>query len=189
MESMIPEYDYGKEIRQCSGSTLTGIVPTNTYSCADGKYVIIGGNGDSIYKRLMHAVGRDDLGEDPRMANNAGRVDNEPEIDSAIAEWTSKRDSDEVLDIMAEAEVPSGPIYDAADMMADEHFQARGLFEKVEVNGQELTIPAIPPFLSDTPGATRWPGPEVGSHNQEVLSDVLGYDAETLKRFESEGII
>ena len=189
MESMVPEYDYGKEIRQCSGSTLTGIVPTNTYSCADGKYVIIGGNGDSIYKRLMHAVGRDDLGEDPRMANNAGRVDNEPEIDSAIAEWTSKRDSDEVLDIMAEAEVPSGPIYDVADMMADEHFQARGLFEKVEVNGQELTIPAIPPFLSDTPGATRWPGPEVGSHNQEILSDVLGYDAETLKRFESEGII
>ena len=189
MESMIPEYDYGKEIRQCSGSTLTGIVPTNTYSCADGKYVIIGGNGDSIYKRLMHAVGRDDLGEDPRMANNAGRVDNEPEIDAAIAEWTRQRSSDEVLDIMAEAEVPSGPIYDAADMMADEHFQARGLFEKVDVNGRKLAIPAIPPFLSDTPGGTRWPGPEVGSHNQEILNEVLGYDTETLKRFESEGII
>jgi crotonobetainyl-CoA:carnitine CoA-transferase CaiB-like acyl-CoA transferase len=189
MESMIPEYDYGKEIRQCSGSTLTGIVPTNTYSCADDKYVIIGGNGDSIYKRLMHAVGRDDLGEDPRMANNAGRVDNEPEIDAAIAEWTRQRSSDEVLDIMAEAEVPSGPIYDAADMMADEHFQARGLFEKVDVNGRKLAIPAIPPFLSDTPGGTRWPGPEVGSHNQEILNEVLGYDTETLKRFESEGII
>jgi crotonobetainyl-CoA:carnitine CoA-transferase CaiB-like acyl-CoA transferase len=189
MESMIPEYDYGKEIRQCSGSTLTGIVPTNTYECADGKYVIIGGNGDSIYKRLMHAVGRDDLGEDPRMADNAGRVDHEPEIDAAIAAWIRQRDSDDVLNILAAAEVPSGPIYDAADMMADEHFQARGLFEQVEVNGRSLAIPAIPPFLSDTPGATQWPGPEIGAHNDHVLHDMLGIDAATMVRYKAEGII
>ena len=186
---MIPEYDYGKEIRQCSGSTLTGIVPTNTYECADGKYVIIGGNGDSIYKRLMHAVGRDDLGEDPRMANNAGRVDHEPEIDAAIAAWIRQRDSDDVLNILAAAEVPSGPIYDAADMMADEHFQASGLFEQVEVNGRSLAIPAIPPFLSDTPGATQWPGPEIGAHNDHVLHDMLGIDAATMVRYKAEGII
>ncbi len=189
MESMVPEYDYGKEIRQCSGSTLTGIVPTNTYLCADKKYVIIGGNGDSIYKRLMLAVGREDLGENPAMADNAGRVDNEPEIDAAIAKWTRTRTSEEVLDIMANAEVPSGPIYDVADMMADEHFQARGLFEKVDVNGSELIIPAIPPMLSDTPGSTQWPGPEVGSHNEEILHEFLGYDAETLSRYKTEGII
>jgi len=189
MESMVPEYDYGGEIRECSGSTLTGIVPTNTYECSDGKYVIIGGNGDSIYKRLMSAVGRDDLGEDPRMADNAGRVDHEPEIDAAIAAWTKEKTSEDVLDIMAEAEVPSGPIYDVADMMADEHFQDRGLFEKVDVNGKELTIPAIAPFLSDTPGETRWPGPEVGSHNQEVLGEVLGYDEAMLKDFSDKGII
>jgi len=189
MESMVPEYDYGNEIRECSGSTLTGIVPTNTYLCSDGKYTIIGGNGDSIYKRLMHAVGRDDLGEDPRMADNAGRVTHEAEIDAAIAKWTKQHTSDEVLRIMEEAEVPSGPIYNVEDMMNDEHYQARGLFEDIDVNGESYKIPAIAPFLDDTPGSTRWPGPEIGAHNQEVLGDLLGMSEEELKAYEDQGVI
>jgi len=189
MESMVPEYDYGGEVRECSGSTLTGIVPTNTYLCSDGKYAIIGGNGDSIYKRLMHAVGRDDLGEDPRMADNAGRVVHEVEIDKAIADWTSTRTSVEVLKIMEEAEVPSGPIYNVADMLEDEHFQARGLFEDIEVKGESYKIPAIAPMLDETPGATRWPGPEVGEHNDEILKDLLGIDDSMLDTYKKDGII
>jgi len=189
MESMVPEYDYGGEVRECSGSTLTGIVPTNTYECSDGKYAIIGGNGDSIYKRLMNAVGRDDLGEDPRMADNAGRVDHEPEIDAAIAAWCKTKTSDEVLSIMEAAEVPSGPIYDVADMLADEHFQARGLFEDITVGDATYKIPAIAPMMDGQPGSTRWPGPEVGAHNNEILGDLVGLSEEELNRYAKDGII
>ena len=158
LESVVPEYDRGGEIRECSGSTLTGIVPTNTYRCKGGKFVIIGANGDSIFKRLTVVMGKPEMGEDPRFADNAGRVEHEPEIDAAIAEWMSSLTKDEALKLLEEAEVPSGPIYSVADMFADEHFKARGLFETVESNGSPLIIPAMIPKLSDTPGKTRWPG-------------------------------
>jgi crotonobetainyl-CoA:carnitine CoA-transferase CaiB-like acyl-CoA transferase len=189
LESVVPEYDRGGEIRECSGSTLTGIVPTNTYRCKDGKFVIIGANGDSIFKRLTVAMGKPEMGVDPRFADNAGRVDHEPEIDAAIAEWMRSMDSDEALQVLENAEVPSGPIYSVADMFADEHFQARGLFETVESNGKPLVIPALLPKLSDTPGKTLWPGPELGAHNDEILGDMLGLSADEITALKDAGDI
>jgi crotonobetainyl-CoA:carnitine CoA-transferase CaiB-like acyl-CoA transferase len=174
LESVVPEYDGAGVIREPSGSTLTGIVPTNTYLCADGKYVIIGGNGDSIYQRLMRAIGRPEMAEDPRFATNAKRVENEKEIDAAIGEWTKARNSTLVLDTLREANVPNGPIYNVADMLADPHFNARGMFEPVEVGGKPLRIPAIPPLLGETPGRTDAPGPALGAHTEEVLGKLLG---------------
>ena len=174
MEGVVPEYSGAGVIREPSGSTLTGIVPTNTYRCQDGRFVIIGGNGDSIYKRLMVAMGRPDLANDPRMTDNAGRVRHEKELDEAIGTWTGSLTAAKVLEMMEEAEVPAGPIYSVADMLKDPHFNARGLFEEVEVNGESLKIPAMMPFLSETPGRTEWPGPAVGAHNDDILGDLKG---------------
>ncbi len=189
MEGVVPEYSGAGVVREPSGSTLTGIVPTNTYRCRDGRFVIIGGNGDSIYKRLMGAIGRQDLADDPRMASNAGRVQHEKELDAAITTWTGTLTSAEVLAALEKVDVPAGPIYSVGDMMKDEHFRARGLFEKVEVDGGELTIPAMVPFLSDTPGRTVWPGPAIGAHNQEVFGGLLGYTAADLRRLQDQGVI
>ncbi|HJS37199.1 MAG TPA: CoA transferase [Burkholderiales bacterium] len=174
LESVVPEYSGAGVVREPSGSTITGIVPTNTYQCADGKYVIIGGNGDSIYQRLMRAIGRPEMAEDPRFATNAKRVENEKEIDEAILAWTRGRSSGEALEALRQAGVPNGPIYSVADMMADPHFNARGMFEQVEVAGKPLKIPAIPPILGETPGRTDAPGPALGAHTEEVLGQLLG---------------
>ncbi len=189
MEGVVPEYSGAGVIRQPSGSTVTGIVPTNTYKCSDGKFVVIGGNGDSIYKRLMIAAGRSDMAENPTMADNAGRVVHEKEIDAALAAWCSSISAREVIDTLEEVRVPVGPIYNVEDMMADEHFQARGLFEEVEINGEPLKIPAIIPRLEKTPGNTRWAGPQLGSHTDEVLRDVLGLDDAALSELSKGGII
>ena len=176
-------------MRQPSGSTLTGIVPTNTYACRDGAYVVIGGNGNSIFQRLMRAAGRADMAEDPRFAENAGRVEHEREIDAAIAAWTASLDAAEVLAQLADASVPAGPIYTVADMLQDPHFHARGLFQQVEVDGQPLRIPALTPHLSATPGATTWPGAAVGAHNQEILGGLLGLSDAELAALREEGVI
>ncbi len=189
MEGVVPEYSGAGVIREPSGSTLTGIVPTNTYRCKDGKFVIIGGNGDSIYKRLMQAINRSELADDPRMANNAGRVVHEKELDAAIGQWTHSLTAAGVLEILGKADVPSGPIYSVADMFTDPHFNARGLFEEVQVNGQPLKIPAMMPFLSATPGRTDWPGPTVGAHNAEVLGDLLGYKPDEITTLSRDGVI
>jgi crotonobetainyl-CoA:carnitine CoA-transferase CaiB-like acyl-CoA transferase len=189
LEAVVPEYDGAGVIREPSGSTLTGIVPTNTYRCRDGKYVIIGGNGDSIFRRLMHVAGRPDMAEDARLANNQGRVAHESEIDAAISAWTAGLDAQQVLEQLAVAAVPAGPIYNVADMMQDAHFQARGLFETVEVDGKPLKIPALLPRLSATPGSTTWPGPAVGAHNQEILGGLLGLSAAELAILREEGVI
>lgn len=189
LEAVVPEYDGADEVRGPSGSTVTGIVPTNTYPCADGKYVIIGGNGDSIFKRLMTAAGRPDMAEDERLATNAGRVEHEAEIDQALEDWCSGLDSEEVLRLLEDARVPCGPIYSVADMFEHPHFRARGLFEQVEINGEPLEIPALRPHMAGSPGRTRWPGPEVGSHNEEVLREGLGLSAEEYERLVNAGII
>jgi crotonobetainyl-CoA:carnitine CoA-transferase CaiB-like acyl-CoA transferase len=189
MEGVVPEYSGAGVVREPSGSTLTGIVPTNTYRCKDGKFVIIGGNGDSIFKRLCHAMGRDDLGEDPRLADNAGRVEHEKELDEAIGAWTSTLTSDELLSALDEARVPGGPIYSVVDMLNDPHYNARGLFEEVEVGGDTLKIPAMIPRLSETPGRTDWPGPEVGAHNAEILGEVLGMSDDEIAALTEKGII
>ena len=189
LESIVPEYDGAGIVREPSGSTLTGIVPTNTYPCADGRYVIIGGNGDSIFKRLMHAAGRDDLAGDPRLADNAGRVAHQDEVDDAIARWTRTLEADRVLTILDDAGVPAGPIYNVADMVDDPQYNARGLFETVEAGGEPLKIPAIVPKFDRTPGATLWPGPELGAHNREVYVGALGLDEAELRSLEEDGIV
>ncbi|MFW2404541.1 MAG: CaiB/BaiF CoA transferase family protein [Gammaproteobacteria bacterium] len=189
LEGVVPEYDGAGVVREPSGSTLTGIVPTNTYRCSDGKFIIIGANGDSIFKRLCDKMGRPDMGEDPRFADNAGRVEHEPEIDAAITEWTGSMDAATALKLLEEAVVPSGPIYSVVDMMADEHFIARGLFEEVEYNGKKLKIPGMVPKLSETPGRTDWPGAEVGAFNEEILGGLLGMSEEERRKLSDDGII
>ncbi|MDH3452882.1 MAG: CoA transferase, partial [Gammaproteobacteria bacterium] len=189
LEGVVAEYSGAGVVREPSGTTLTGIVPTNTYRCADAKYVVIGGNGDSIFKRLMCAAGRDDLANDPRLADNPGRVANQQEIDAAIGAWTATRTSRNVLAALREADVPCGPIYSVADMFADPHFAARELFESVQVDGQDLQLPAIVPKLSTTPGATDWAGPALGAHNDEVLQGLLGMSQDEVDDLRGDGIV
>lgn len=180
LEAVIPEYSGAGIQREPSGTTITGIVPTNTYRSSDGKFVIIGGNGDSIFKRLMRVAGRPDMADNPAMADNQGRVAHEAEIDAALAAWCASKPSAQLLSELEEARVPAGPIYSAADMAADPHYRARGMFEQVEINGKPLEIPAILPKLSGTPGGTAWPGPAENSHRDEILLDILGLNAEQI---------
>jgi len=190
MEGIVPEYSGAGNVRQPAGSTITGIVPTNTYLCADAKHVVIGGNGDSIYVRLMTAIGREDLANNPRLAGNPGRVTHQKLIDGAIAAWADKLTSAEVIQIMEDADVPVGAIFSIADAFDDPHYQARGLFEHVAVPNQDqpLAIPAILPKLTGTPGSTEWPGGEVGSHTDELLQG-LGLDAERIAYLKEHGIV
>ncbi|MDX2348830.1 MAG: CaiB/BaiF CoA-transferase family protein [Porticoccus sp.] len=189
LEGVVPEFDGAGVIREPSGTTVTGIVPTNTYRCADDKYVVIGGNGDSIFKRLMEAAGRSDMANDSRLSDNAGRVQHEQEIDAALSAWCGSLSSIDILQSLDQSRVPAGPIYNAEDMLADPHFNERGLFEQVEINGEPLKIPGMIPKLSDTPGETHWPGPEVGSHNAEVLGDLLGLDQAAQQQLRDDGVI
>ena len=189
MESTLPEFDRYGIVRERTGTNLTGIVPSNTYPTADGGHLVIGGNGDSIFKRLMRAIGRDDLADDPQLANNAGRAKRAQEIDDAIAAWTSRHSLDEGLGVMAAADVPSGRIYSVADMVADPQFLARGMIERVSLpDGTPLAVPAVVPKLSDTPGGTRWAGPALGEHTAEVLAE-LGYGAARIEALARDGII
>ena len=190
MEGIVPEYSGAGAVREPAGSTITGIVPTNTYLCADDKHVVIGGNGDSIYVRLMTAIGRDDLANDPRLAGNPGRVTHQKLIDGAIAAWAYKLTSAEVIQTMEEADVPVGAIFSIADAFEDPHYQARGMFEQVAIPNQDqpLAIPAILPKLTGTPGSTEWPGGEVGSHTDELLQ-ALGLDAARIAYLKEHGIV
>lgn len=182
MEAVVPEYSGREVVREPSGSTLTGIVPTNTYQCADGKYVVIGGNGDSIYKRLMATAGREDLANDERLSDNAGRVKHEVEIDQALTDWTHQHSAEEILTVLEKAEVPSGPIYSVVDMFDDPHYRARGLFEEVHHAEGPLEIPAIHPRLVDTPGRTDHAGPDLGEHTDSVLGSLLNLSDEEIEK-------
>jgi crotonobetainyl-CoA:carnitine CoA-transferase CaiB-like acyl-CoA transferase len=189
MEAVVPEFDGNGVVRGPSGSTVTGIVPTNTYRCRDSRYIVIGGNGDSIFQRLMIAADEPQLAEDPRLASNQGRVEHEAEIDSVLAAWCAAEDSKVLLEKLDMARVPAGPIYNVEDMLSDPHFNARGLFETVEIDGKPLKIPALLPRLSRTPGSTRWPGADLGSANQEVLGDLLGLDEEQISELRAAAVI
>jgi crotonobetainyl-CoA:carnitine CoA-transferase CaiB-like acyl-CoA transferase len=189
MEAVVPEFDGNGVIREPSGSTVTGIVPTNTYRCQDGKYIVIGGNGDSIFQRLMVAVGHPQMADDPRLASNQGRVEHEAEIDTVLADWCATHEAAVLLEALDKARVPGGPIYNVEDMLNDPHFNARGLFENVEIDGKPLKIPALVPRLSRTPGGTRWPGGDLGSANQEILEELLGLDERQLKELRAAAVI
>ena len=188
LEAVIPEYDGAGVVRQPSGTTVTGIVPTNTYKCADGKFLVIGGNGDSIFVRLMQAVGRADMAGDEKYSTNANRVTHEQEIDKVLASWCSNLPLAEAMSILESSRVPCGPVYSAVEMMADEHFNYRGLFEQVEINGEPLKLPAMMPKLAGTPGGTEWPGPEIASHTDEILEG-LGMDSATITHLKSLGVV
>ena len=189
MESVLPEFDGEGIIRERAGSTVTGIVPSNTYRCQDGQYVLIGGNGDSIWRRLMNAAGRPDLATDPRLSSNAGRVQHEAEVDAAIAAFTATLPASEVVARLEAAGVPVGTMYSAADIASDPHYQARQMFEPVDVDGRPLKLPAIVPKLSETPGATQFPGPGLGAHTRDVLRDLLGYSDADLDGLAQDGVI
>ncbi|MFL2499499.1 MAG: CaiB/BaiF CoA transferase family protein [Porticoccaceae bacterium] len=188
LEAVIPEYHGADIIRQPSGTTVTGIVPTNTYKCADGKHLVIGGNGDSIFTRLMQAIGRGDMAANESYATNADRVLHETEIDTVLKAWCANHTLADALTVLESHRVPCGPVYNAEDMMNDQHFNERGLFEQVEINGEPLKIPAILPKLDNTPGGTEWPGPELGSHTDEVLAG-LGLDEKAIADLKASGVI
>jgi formyl-CoA transferase len=188
MESMLPEYGMGGFVRERSGAALPGIVPSNTYPCRDGRYVVIGANADSIFKRMMRAIGRPDLADDPTLASNDGRVRRTAELDTVIGEWTSQHDLDAVLQVLERAEVPSGRIYSIADIAADLHYQARGMIERHRLGEGELLLPGMVPKLSETPGATRWIGPRLGEHTDAVLA-AAGYAAAEIAALRARGVV
>jgi crotonobetainyl-CoA:carnitine CoA-transferase CaiB-like acyl-CoA transferase len=190
MESTLPEFDRGGHVRERSGARLPGIVPSNSYRCGDGKFVIIGGNGDSIFQRLMRAVGRDDLARDPRVASNPGRVVHEAEIDAAIEAFTSTRPYEEVERALQQAEVPAGPIYTIADIASDPQYLAREMFHQVALpDGTPLRVPAQVPKLSRTPGQTEWAGPTLGEHNDSIYRELLGLSADQLAELVRDKVI
>ncbi|MEZ5739127.1 MAG: CoA transferase [Burkholderiaceae bacterium] len=189
MESTLPEYGQYGIVRERTGTNLTGIVPSNTYPTADGRHVVIGANGDSIYKRLMRVIGRPDLENDPALADNAGRSAQADLIDGAIAEWTCSMPLDEALEHLARADVPSSKIYSAADWPIDPQFIARQMIEQHAMpDGTPLSVPGVVPRLSGTPGSTRWLGPALGEHTDEVLGEI-GIDATRRAQLRSRGAI
>jgi len=172
MESLLPEYSAFGAVREPAGSALPGIAPSNAYPCADG-WVLVAGNGDSIFKRLMGAIGRADLAADPQLAGNTGRVARVAEIDAAIGDWTAPRTVAEVLDVLDAARVPGGRIYTVADIAADPHYRARGMLQEVTLeDGSRLTVPGIVPKLSRTPGGHRRNAPKLGQDTVEVLAEL-----------------
>jgi crotonobetainyl-CoA:carnitine CoA-transferase CaiB-like acyl-CoA transferase len=190
MESLVPEYDKLGHVRERLGTKIDGLAPSGTYPCADGQHVVIGANGDAIYRRLMTAAGREDLAHDPRLARNDGRVEHEAEIDRAIEEWTSRHTFAEVLAALERADVPAGPIYSAADIARDPHYAAREMFEDADIGeGETVKLPAFAPKLSATPGRTEWPGPPLGAHNEEVYCGMLGLSPEEIAGLKSSGVI
>ncbi len=189
MESLLPEYDADGFVRERSGSSLPGIAPSNLYPCKDGGYVLIAGNADALYRRLMTEIERTDLRDDPALARNDGRAAQMKRIDDAIAEWTSRLSLEEVLMRMEKAEVPAGRIYSAADIAADPHYAARGmLVDSVAGDGEPLKQPGIVPKLSATPGAVGGPAPALGEHTDEVLKE-LGFTVESIEALRREKIV
>jgi len=189
MESLLPEYSAFGAVRQAAGSALPGIAPSNAYRCKDEGYVLIAGNGDSIFKRLTRTMGRDDLGNDPALTDNAGRVQRVEEIDAAIGAWTAQHTVDEVLQALDAASVPAGRIYTVADIAADPHYQARGMIEQITMDdGTQLAVPGIIPKLSRTPGSHRRNAPGIGQDTDAVLKDI-GLSSTQIQALKDKGIV
>lgn len=189
MEGAVPEFDRYGMVREPAGSALQGISPTNAYPCSDGRYVLIAGNGDSIFKRLMGLIGRDDLGNDPQLSRNPGRVEHMALIDEAISEWTKERGLEEALAALGEARVPAGKVFTIKDIVQDKHYQARDMLRKVRLgDGSELQVPGVVPKLSATPGGFDGGGPELGQHTESVLAS-MGVDAQRMDALRHKGVI
>jgi crotonobetainyl-CoA:carnitine CoA-transferase CaiB-like acyl-CoA transferase len=189
MESLVPEYDLLGHVRERSGGALPGIAPSNTYPTEDDGYVVIAGNSDPIFRRLMQAIGRADLADDPALAHNDGRARHCAMLDEAIAAWTSHHSTNDVLAALERAEVPAGRIYSVADIVSDPHYQARDMLLQAQLpGGASVKMPGIVPKLSDTPGEVRWQGPTLGEHTGSVLSE-LGFATEEIERLRREGAV
>jgi formyl-CoA transferase len=170
MESLVPEYAAHGFVRERSGASLPGISPSNTYLCRDGSHVVIAGNGDALFRRLMTGIGREDLAADTALASNDGRVARNDELDAAIGAWAGQHTIDEVIAVLEDAAVPVGRIYTAADICSDPHYAARGMIEQhVLPDGSSISVPGIVPKLSATPGRTNWLGPRLGEHDAEIV--------------------
>ena len=189
MEGAVPEYDRNGVIREPAGSAMQGIAPTNAYPTSDGRYVLIAGNGDGIFRRLMKLVERDDLGDDPALARNPGRVAQAARLDNAISAWTATRPLDTCLSLLAQAGVPAGKVYTVKDIVEDSHYQARDMLCDITLDdGSTLKVPGVVPKLSATPGRFDGGGPALGQHTESVLTG-LGLDATQLAALREKGVI
>ena len=190
MESMVPEYDVAGIVRERTGAALPGITPSNTYRTSDGSFVAIGGNSDAIFKRLMKAIGRPELGDDPRYETNADRSRHADELDELIEEWTRRHPSEEIQQAMDEAAVPAGPIYSVTDIMDDPQYHARDMFVEAELDGTgPVKMPGLVPKLSETPGEAQWYGGPLGTHNEEVYRGLLGLPPDEIERLSERGVL
>ena len=188
MESLLPEYSAFGEVRQAAGSALPGIAPSNAYLCADGGYVLIAGNGDSIFKRLMNSIGRGDLAIDPQLANNDGRVERVAELDTVIGQWAKTMSTDQALEILDAASVPAGRIYTVADIAKDPHFRARENIQTINLkDGTSLDVPGVLPKLSRTPGSIKTLAPDVGQDTDAVLQE-LGLNPAQILALKERGV-
>ncbi|CAN7472686.1 CaiB/BaiF CoA transferase family protein [Duganella sp. LjRoot269] len=189
MESLVPEYDLLGHVRERSGGALPGIAPSNTYPTRDGAYIVIAGNSNPIFRRLMQAIGRADLADDPGFAHNDGRVARVALLDAAIAGWTSSLAIAEALAQLEQAGVPAGRIYSAADIVADPHYLARDMVLQAELpGGVQVKMPGIVPKLSETPGQVNWQGPSLGQHTASVLTE-LGMSMQQIARLQQQGVV
>ena len=189
MESMVPEFDVFGFIRERTGNIMPGITPSSIHTCADGKHIQIGANGDAIFQRFMRAIDRHDLADAPDLADNAGRDARRDELYRVIDRWAASLPLSEVEAILVRAEVPASRIYSAEDMFADPQFLAREMFLSAKLpDGKPFRMPGIVPKLSDTPGGVEWTGPQLGEHNAEVLGE-LGYSAEDIAALKAGGAI
>jgi formyl-CoA transferase len=181
-ESLVPEYGVDGTVRERTGSSLPGIAPSNTYLTQDGRYLVLAANGDSIFQRLMHAIGRPDVANDERFKHNDGRAAASDELDEILGSWSESVTLAEALDILEQAAVPASGINSVAEVFEDEQFKARGSIEHYELqSGLDLYMPAAVPRLTKTPGSTRWLGPKLGEHNRDVL-EALGLDEEMIQK-------
>ena len=190
MESMLPEYDLAGLVRERTGSALPGIAPSNTYRTGDEGYVVIGGNSDPIFRRLMAAIGQPALADNPRYRSNADRAAHAAELDALIEDWTSERPAQEIVALLDGANVPVGLIYSVADIVDEPQYRAREMILDAEIAGiGTVKMPGLVPKLSATPGRVAWYGGEPGSHNREIYQGLLGIDDEEFARLAREGVI
>lgn len=189
MESLVPEYSVAGVVRERTGGSLPGIVPSNTYTTRDAGNVVIAGNSDAIFHRLMMAIGRDDLAQDASLKHNDGRAGRAQELDDAIQEWCATQDIDAALNVLHQADIPASKIYSVADMFSDPQFQARGMIEQhVFADGTAVSLPAAVPKMSETPATTNWIGPDIGEHTFAVLQ-AMGYDEQSVLKLAEAGAI
>jgi crotonobetainyl-CoA:carnitine CoA-transferase CaiB-like acyl-CoA transferase len=190
LEGILPEYDLTGVVRERTGSTLPGIAPSNTYECADGNHLVIGGNGDKIFQRLMTAIGREDIAYDPTYSTNQGRADNVTFIDATIEEWTKQHPLKEAQRILDEVSVPVGPIYGIKEIVEDEQYIAREMLQEIELpDGKKVLVPGVVPKLSETPGEIIWSGPSLGQHNEEIYTEFMNFSFEEFKKLKEQGVI